>query len=360
MSLFEVSNIADTSAWANVTDPTKRVFFDAAAVTTATQRTVALVDASGTMVLDTNVQTLTNKSLVANTNNVIARELWIGSGSGSVSTYASAAPTTGQVLKATSATTATWQDDTAGVSSLNGLTATTQTFATGTAGTDFAIVSATSTHTFNLPDASNTARGVITTGAQNIAGVKTFTNTTAATTTATGAVVVTGGVGVGGDLIASNIGAGLSSAPIAKIQALSGTLGGEVLRLETTTAGSAVSERKVQNRVATTDATVTTLHTFAIPASTTFGVEIVVIARRTGGTAGAAEDGAYYKIDAAYRNVGGVATIIGARTRLQNENVAAYNCDVATAGGNVLVQVTGVANTNITWHMTARAWALST
>ena len=54
-----------------------------------------------------------------------------------------------------------------GITDLNGLTATTQAFAVGTSGTDFAIVSASSTHTFNLPNASASARGVVSTSAQN-------------------------------------------------------------------------------------------------------------------------------------------------------------------------------------------------
>ncbi|HMY90884.1 MAG TPA: hypothetical protein PLM85_09570 [Nitrosomonas sp.] len=66
----------------------------------------------------------------------------------------------------------------AGIVSLNALTATTQTFAVGTAGTDFAISSATSTHTFNLPDAGASARGVVTTGTQTFAGDKTFSGNT--------------------------------------------------------------------------------------------------------------------------------------------------------------------------------------
>ena len=80
-----------------------------------------------------------------------------------------------------------------GISSLNGLTGSTQTFGTGTTGTDFGVVSSGSSHTFNLPDASATARGVVTTGTQTIAGAKTFL--TKVTVPATG--TSNGGIGNG-------------------------------------------------------------------------------------------------------------------------------------------------------------------
>jgi len=51
---------------------------------------------------------------------------------------------------------------TTGLTALNGLTAQIQSLATGTTGTDFNISSATSTHTFNLPDASASNRGALT------------------------------------------------------------------------------------------------------------------------------------------------------------------------------------------------------
>jgi len=50
---------------------------------------------------------------------------------------------------------------TTGITALNGLTAKVQNFAVGTSGTDFAIASATATHTFNLPTASATNRGAL-------------------------------------------------------------------------------------------------------------------------------------------------------------------------------------------------------
>jgi len=52
---------------------------------------------------------------------------------------------------------------TTGLNALNGLTAQVQNFATGTSGTDFGISSATATHTFNLPTASASNRGALST-----------------------------------------------------------------------------------------------------------------------------------------------------------------------------------------------------
>ena len=54
------------------------------------------------------------------------------------------------------------QSASAGITSLNSQTGATQTFAVGTSGTNFAVSSSADTHTFNLPDASATNRGALT------------------------------------------------------------------------------------------------------------------------------------------------------------------------------------------------------
>ncbi len=85
----------------------------------------------------------------------------------------------------------------AGITSINSLAAQLQTMVVGSGGTDFNISSVIDTHTFNLPNASSSNRGLVTVSNQTFAGVKTFNNTSVTTSTTTGALIVSGGVGVG-------------------------------------------------------------------------------------------------------------------------------------------------------------------
>ena len=142
------------------------------------------------LVSGVNIKTIVTKSIVGSGNVTIdINDL------SDVDT-ASTPPTNGQTL-VWNKTTSLWVPGTitSGIQSLNGLTPTTQTFATGTSGTDFNISSATSTHTFNLPDASASTRGALTTTDWTTFNSKVSTTRSISTTSP-----LTGGGNLGSDL----------------------------------------------------------------------------------------------------------------------------------------------------------------
>lgn len=113
--------------------------------------------------------------------------------------------------------------------------------------------------------------------------------------------------------------------------------------------GQADTTFSFSKKVYTTDATVTTLATEAIGGGKTVHVEGRVVGRRTGGSAGSAEDAASYTVVFLAKNVAGTATVIGSSVAVIGESQAAWNCAVSASSGNVLVRVTGAASNNVTW-----------
>lgn len=145
-----------------------------------------------------------------------------------------------------------------------------------------------------------------------------------------------------------------NGSPLAQLHSLQGTLGSDVLRIESVATNDDVRQSTYQNRVATTNNTQTTIHTFTLAATTTYLIEARVTARRTGGSAGTAEDSAGYVIRGTYKNVAGTATLVGTLdTPYTAEDQAGWDATFTVTGATVLCRVTGATNNNITWHMTA-------
>lgn len=106
-----------------------------------------------------------------------------------------------------------------------------------------------------------------------------------------------------------------------------------------------------QYKTTTTDATVTTLATIPIAASRTYLLEGYITARRTGGVAGTADDGATYVIRAMVTTKAGTVTVnTTGLTQDAAEDQAAWACVFAVSGTDVLVRVTGAADNNVSWY----------
>lgn len=100
----------------------------------------------------------------------------------------------------------------------------------------------------------------------------------------------------------------------------------------------------------TTDATTTPISTIACAASTTTCIDAMIVARRTGGSSGTAEDGAVYHLYSALKNVAGTATEIAAEiVSVIGEDQAAWDVTLTVSGANALINVVGAANNDIAW-----------
>src|ERR1700741_777449 len=140
---------------------------------------------------------------------------------------------------------------------------------------------------------------------------------------------------------------------------LQSTLGNLVHQISSTTTNDDPTESTYQNKVTTTNATVTTIHTIAIPANTTVFIEAKVTARRTGGVAGTAQDSGGYLLYATYKNVAGTATEVGETAVVTHEDQAGWAVTFTPSAANALLQVTGATNNNVSWVATVRIYPVS-
>jgi len=138
----------------------------------------------------------------------------------------------------------------------------------------------------------------------------------------------------------------------ARLHVTETTLGNEVCRIDSVATNDDPSDRIYQNRITTTNNTQTNLHTYTVPASTSVKIHAEVVARRTGGSAGTAEDGAGYEIIATVKNVAGTATLIGAvLVDYSGEDQAGWDATIDVTAATARIRVTGATNNNVTWHL---------
>ena len=161
-----------TTSIVNAADITKSVVFNVAGATTATAtnlffaqtttKNITFPNSSDTLVGKATSDIMTNKTITDTTNNVAANSL--KSATTLVNVAAATAPSSGQLLIATSSTTATWQNISAGIS-----------IVAPTAATDAngAIISGS---TLQLEFATATNPGILSVAAQTLAGTKTFSS----------------------------------------------------------------------------------------------------------------------------------------------------------------------------------------
>lgn len=111
---------------------------------------------------------------------------------------------------------------------------------------------------------------------------------------------------------------------------------------------------KVSGIVQTTDATQTTIITFATSTDEAYYANVKISARQSassgGGTVG---DSAIYQLKQGFKNISGnLSALAGTPDRVQVEDNSSWDTDITTSGTDITVTVTGIASATIEW----KAW----
>ena len=109
-------------------------------------------------------------------------------------------------------------------------------------------------------------------------------------------------------------------------------------------------------KIKTTDNAVTAALRIDLEEGHSMMVQANIVARRTGGSAGAIGDSAFYYLLGAYKNIGGTLTGIGTPTLYGGEDQAAWNVGFSSSGSQIIVTVAGDTNNEVTWVVTVSTY----
>jgi hypothetical protein len=111
-----------------------------------------------------------------------------------------------------------------------------------------------------------------------------------------------------------------------------------------------ITKTKSRATTKTSGNTTTVLQRIAIKENRATYIEALVIAHRTGGTAGSNDDSAYYKLQGLFKNISGTIYQVGAIVVDSSEDQAGWNCSFYADGTDVVVSATGAIGNDITWE----------
>ena len=142
--------------------------------------------------------------------------------------------------------------------------------------------------------------------------------------------------------------------PLAKVHIFGGTIN---QRLEPV---ANVTEDTGGNTINTTTNATVALETIAIPTNTVLMIESYITCRKTGGAgAGTTGGGNGYIRTVKAKNVGGVVTIGVVQSSFTSEDITPLDATFAVSGTNVLLNVTGANNDNITWNSITKKYKVA-
>lgn len=144
---------------------------------------------------------------------------------------------------------------------------------------------------------------------------------------------------------------GLNASVGGRLQVKAAVLGDEVFKqISPAASGADIAYVTRQHKVLTTDATLTTIATLAIPVSSQVFANYTIIGNRTGGVSGTDGDGAIYeRTFRAKRASAGGASVSKYQTDFTSEDQGGFDTSSSASGNNVLTQVKGATDNNMSW-----------